>query len=174
MPTSNGQVGSRDIRQAAIKTVHIVDEAVTTPKIPDLAVTFPDKLDDPIWSTGFYESLWSNETLVDGVFSSWTTTLDVPAWIDSVTVIAIATAGIVNTSGSDNLLSISILIDGNRRSVGNHEAINNQSQIATIAYGADLSGVAGSSVSVGIEVLVQGANSTSNAGRISGVLIGRR
>lgn len=39
MPVSNGQVTSRDIRQKAVKTFHIVDDNVTTPKLADVAVT---------------------------------------------------------------------------------------------------------------------------------------
>lgn len=174
MPTSNGLVTSRDIRQGSVKTLHILDEAVTTPKIPDLAVTFPDKIDDPIWVSGFFEILFSNITLVATVEQQFETTIDVPAWVDSVTIFASGTFGVVNDSGGRVTMTAWILIDGDRVAAANATAEDTEWQLVTQSYGADLVGVAGSSVSVGLEVVTQSNDSTSNRGRISGIVIGRR
>jgi len=108
-----------------------------------------------------------------GLFD-YTTTVDVPAWVDVVSVFADPTFQLTNTSGSDILMSLSTFIDGGRFGFTSHEAVNNQTQSLTLSYGADLTGVAGSSVTVGMRVLIQGASNSDNHGILSGLMIGRR
>lgn len=105
MPTSNGQVTARDIRQSAVKTLHLRDEAVATAKIEDLAVTV-DK----------------NYTMVDfdnvidvaanaSITTSWlqfaTTDIDVPAWATRALFIVHMNLGLsITTSKTLNFTSI--------------------------------------------------------------------
>jgi len=79
MPTSNGQVSSRDIRQKAIKTLHIVDESIATAKLANLAVTVAKNETVVDWE-------WVNPNFEQNVTinTTWTVhntlDIDVPSW----------------------------------------------------------------------------------------------
>jgi len=78
MPTSNGQITARDIRQKAIETGHLIDENVTTDKLADLAVTDTknNTLIDFDAQTGFASNVTLNTTETQHVEVD----VDVPAW----------------------------------------------------------------------------------------------
>ncbi len=89
MPTSNGQVTSRDIRQKAVKSLHIVDANVTTAKLTDLAVTLEKNNEQMDWERAD-EDFTQNVT----INTTWTAhnsvDIDVPAW---ATIMALSTTG---------------------------------------------------------------------------------
>ncbi len=175
MPDVHGNVTAGDLAQGLVQSYHLRDESVVTAKIPDLAVTFPDKVDDPIWVSGFQDTLFHNTSLSNGVRTSFNTTIDVPAWVDAVSVVATATFQIYNTSGIDNLLSVWVLVDGEKFGPGaDHEAPTDSTGAVSMTFGADLVGVAGSSIMAGAGVWVQGADSTSNRAQVAGLVVGRR
>jgi len=174
VPTSNGQVTSRDIRQKAVKTIHVVDGSITTPKIPDLAITFPDKIDDPIWSTAFGDRLFSNETIDTTPTSYGSLSVDIPSWVDQIAVFALGHFQLTNTSGGDVLMSMGIEIDGEVQGGHSHEAVNNQTQVMSDARIANLIGVAGSSITVDMEVSISTGTNSSNGATINGIIVGTR
>lgn len=174
MPTSNGQITSRDIRQEAIKTLHIVDNAVATAKIPDQAVTFPDKIDDPIWSTTFGTFSAANETITTTRTIFISETVDVPAWVDQLSVFVAGTLQLTNTSGGDVLMQVASFVDGAGGGGVNHEAVNNQTQTTTDFTVVNVAGVAGSSILVELEASVSTGTNTDNRMYIYGIAVGTR
>jgi len=174
MPTSNGQVGRYDIRREAVHTDHIVDEAVVTAKIPDLAVTFPDKIDDPVWSTTFQGRAFTNESL-DTTFQTFTDiTFDVPSWVDNVSVFAMGRFQITNTSGSDYTVYPGIEIEGEVRGGVSQFVPNNSTQSMMMSRVDDLIGVAGSTLAVTMEVALSAGSNSANFGIINGIVVGTR
>lgn len=175
MPTSNGQISGRDIRQDTLRTVHMKDLIVTTPKIDDLAVTFPDKIDDPIWSTAITGGLFQNATITTTltVFGE-TLTVDVPAWVDQVSIFALGIFQLTNTSGGDVLMTAGVEIAGEVQQGRSHEAVNNQTQVMSTARVANLIGVAGSSITVQMACQISTGTNTTNNGGIYGMAVGSR
>lgn len=147
MPTSNGQITSRDIRQKAVKTLHIVDENVVEDKIADLAVTTA-KIED-------YVDLASSQDYVGGVglTTSWqntaTATIDVPAWADQLTIYGTYFTRII--AGSDQELYLAVQIDNANTPTGlgaGGAADSGERETVYHPFSTQLSGVAGSTVSV--------------------------
>ncbi len=108
MPTSNGQVTSRDIRQKTIKSLHIVDENVTTAKLTDLAVTLEknneqvdwERADEGISQNVTINTTWAIHSSVD---------IDIPAW---TTIMALSTTGDLQaTITSDTTFNYFVSID---------------------------------------------------------------
>ncbi len=87
MPTSNGQVTARDIRQKAVKSLHIFDANVTTSKIADLAVTLEKNAEVIDWEVG--ENQAQNVTINTTFTAHASVDIDIPAW---ATVTAVSTA----------------------------------------------------------------------------------
>lgn len=79
MPTSNGQVTSRDLRQGSVRTLHVVDENVTEPKLAAQAVTI-DKLSDAVSFARVSAAINSEGTLTTTPTEFVVVTIDVPAW----------------------------------------------------------------------------------------------
>jgi len=174
MPTSNGQVGRFDIRQDAVHTIHVVDDAIETAKIPDMAVTFPDKIDDPIWSTTFQGRAFTNESL-DTTFQTFDDiTFDVPSWVDSVSVLAIGRFQITNTSGSDYTVYPGIEIEGEVQGGVTQFVANNTTEAMMMSRVDNLIGVAGSTLSVTMEVALSAGSNSANFGIINGIVVGTR
>ena len=175
MPTSNGQITSRDIRQKAVKSLHIVDANVTTAKIADLAVTFPDKIDDPIYVAAFETAPNLGTTLNTSTFTEvLTDTVDVPAWVDAVSVLAIGMGTVSNTTGSDFQVDVAVLVDGSFNGLLRVEVPLGGRSLVSHIENANLTGVAGSSVTVSMEMrLVTGTNSTQ-VSSVWGMVVGQR
>ena len=174
MPTSNGQVTSRDIRQQAIKTLHILDDAVATAKIPDLAVTFPDKIDDPFWTTviGQFHSAGDSVTTTQTEVIS--ETVDVPAWVDQVSVIVTGSLQISNTSGSTFNALVASFIDGGGGAGVFQSVAHNETATVVDTTVVNLAGVAGSSFVVSVESKTNSGSSSDTFHNIYGLAIGTR
>lgn len=175
MPTSNGQVTARDIRQSSIKTLHIVDEAVATAKIPDLAVTFPDKIDDPFWVAVAESDLFHNVSLDTTPTVHATASFDVPAWVDQIFVFSAASAQMSNSSGGDQGLVVHTSYAGGERRGAEQQDIPNgdTGSVIHIQTFAD-TGVAGSTFTVELHVEVSTGTNSSNNGEINAIAIGTR
>lgn len=175
MPTSNGQVTSRDIRQNAVKTLHLLDEAVTTAKIPDLAVTFPDKIDSPIWSAAFGALLFHNVSLTTTPTVFGSVDIDIPAWVDQVAIFAVGVFQITNTSGAEVSVFPGIEIDGDVVGGQTHEIPDSSTKtVGPILDTQNSAGVAGSTITVSMEVFLSTGTNSANFGRIAGIAVGTR
>lgn len=173
MPTSNGLITSRDIRQDAVKTVHILDDAIVTSKIPDLAVTFPDKIDDPTWVRAFFGVVFQNTTLTTSV-QTYSIVVDVPAWVDALSVLAIGALQMTNTSGSTVELIADVDIETASAGAWTVSIPNNSvGQLRPLSV-TNVIGVAGSSITVSVDVRLSSGTNASNFGSVYGIAIGRR
>lgn len=98
MPTSNGQINARDIRQKAIKALHMTADSVQTAAIEALAVT-EAKIEDPVWTYA------AEAPTVAGVALTTTATewishiIDVPSWVGTISILSIGTLQPRNSSG---------------------------------------------------------------------------
>lgn len=174
MPTSNGLVTSRDIRQNSVKSIHILDEAVTTAKIPDLAITYPDKIDVPTWTYVF-----ESEPGIDVSLSSTETeyasaVIDIPAWVNQVSVLATGIVAINNSSGGDLNVYASVRIDGSDDGNFRSTVINGDiGQVIHMEEGS-LFGVAGSSITISLYSFLDSGTNAVNKGAIWGMAVGGR
>lgn len=174
MPVSNGQVGRYDLRREAVHSDHIVEEAVTTGKIPDLAVTFPDKIDDPFWNYSTSQRLFTNETVTTTPTSFGLLPIEVPTWVDTVTVFALGTFQISNTSGGTINAQAAAEIEEDAQGASSASVANNETVHLSVHRVRSLVGVAGSTINCSLEVSVNSGTNTSNIGNMSVVVIGAR
>ena len=179
MPTSNGLITARDIRQKAVKSLHIVDANVTTSKIADLAVTFPDKIDDPFYVAVGESALFHNAALTTTFTEQAALSFAIPAWVNQIFVFAISTAQITNTSGSDQQIRVSTGFGGtsNDSNVGDrqtHTVPNND--VGSVAHVQTFAttGVAGSTFTVEVLARVDPSTNSINNGEFNAFLLGTR
>ena len=178
MPTSNGQVTSRDIRQAAVKTLHIDDDSVTAPKILDLAVTFPDKIDDPFYMAIGESARFHNVALTTTLTQQAVLSFSVPAWVNQVFLFSVSTAQMTNSSGGDQQIVVATGFEGapsESRSLRQNQTVpdNDVGSVAHVQTFAT-AGVAGATVTVEIHALVSPGTNSSNNGEVNAILIGTR
>jgi hypothetical protein len=174
MPVSNGQVGRYDIRREAVHSDHIIDDAVITAKIPDLAVTFPDKIDDPTWTLAWETEPWDGATIDTTQTEHTSATIDVPAWVDAVSILAIATLQASNVSGSTQNFTVYLQIDGSAQGGRTITVPNNSTGAVDDVEVRNLVGVAGSSFDIGVFAFSNGGSHTFNFGRAWGIAVGGR
>ena len=173
-PVSNGQVGRYDIRRGAVVETTIRDNAVATAKIPDLAVTFPDKIDDPFWNHAEYKTLAHNSTVTTTLGSLGALSFDVPAWVDSVTVFAVGNFQVSNSSGGTISAFARIEILDDVPGVYTTTVPNNQTAIIPIHRAASFVGVAGSTLEVDLSASVSTGSNSTNFGTLQISVIGTR
>ena len=172
---SNGQVTGRDLRQGSVRTVHVVDDAITTPKIPDLAVTFPDKIDDPFWVAVAESDLFHNVTLTTDNTLQSSATVEVPAWVDQVFVFAVGKAQMFNSSGGDQQIVIHLAFDGGEPTGAEQQTIpNGDTGSITQVQTFSTVGVAGSTFAVDIYAEVSTGTNSANNGEVNAILVGTR
>lgn len=163
MPTSNGQVQSRDLQRGLLKNVHFPESAlIESDFIQDQAVTFPDKIDDPTAVESF-------EDYVGGVglTTSWqntaTATLDIPAWADSVTIFGTYFTRII--AGSNQELFLAVLANDPNVPAGagaGGAADSGERETVYHPFSFALTGVAGSTLSVYGYALVSTGSTTAD------------
>lgn len=76
--TSNGQITSRDIRQDAVKTLHIVDNNIVTESLADLAVTVAKNNTVIDWDVNIGKA--HNVSITTSWVAHASTTVSVPSW----------------------------------------------------------------------------------------------
>lgn len=175
MPTSNGQVTSRDLRQRSVKTLHIVDDNVTTPKIADLAVTFPDKIDDPIFSAVGESARFHNVSFTTTLTEWAALAFDLPAWVNQIFVFAVATGQMTNSSGGQQDLVIATGFEGVEPFDEQQTAVLD-GDVGSITHVQTFAtpGVAGATVTVEIWAKVTNSTNSSNNGEVNAILVGTR
>lgn len=176
VPTSNGQVTGRDLRQKLLRSNHFpTDPVVETDFIQDLAVTFPDKIDAPIWSHAFgTHAAFSNESLSTTFQTFKDLTVDVPAWVDQVAVFAVGRFQITNTSGAEVAVYPGIEIDGEVQGGVTFEVPDSSTKSMMMFRVSNLSGVAGASFTITMEVALSTGTNSANFGLIGGIAVGGR
>jgi len=157
-----------------VKTLHIVDEAVTTAKLPDLAVTFPDKIDDPTWIEVQTTKVNSTFTLTTTRTTALTMTVTVPAWVDQVTVFGIGESQLTNTSGATSTMSTVLVVDGADSNGFTTAVENNQTHRQTGAVAHSIIGVAGSTFDVDLDAFVSAGSHSSHNHELRLMAVGSR
>lgn len=92
-------ISGLDIRRSAIRTPHLVDLTVTTPKIADVAVTI-EKTDEPVWVYVAEPSPVVDFTLTTTQQEIISHTITIPSWVGTVSVYAQMRLQITNSSGA--------------------------------------------------------------------------
>lgn len=108
-PTSNGQITGRDIRQASIRTLHLLDKNVTEPKLADLAVTI-DK-SEVVVDFASAQDFAQNVTLDTTLRNQVTAVLDVPSWAGLATVTGLLSLQVSGTVGDFNVSAAVVIAD---------------------------------------------------------------
>jgi len=174
MPTSNGQVNTFDIRRGAVVETTIRDEAVTTGKIPDLAVTFPDKIDDPIWVHGEQGDFWSGGTLDTNRTEFGQFSVDIPSWVDNISVFVTGDIQFTNDTGGSRLVSIKAAIDSETYDTNQDTVANGDTVSVYHTQIVSLIGVAGSTITVGAVCFLDSSSSTNHNGNVRVLIVGTR
>ncbi len=173
MPISNGQVGSRDIRQAAVKTLHVSDDAITTPKIEDLAVTFPDKIDAPTHIAVFESNPGLGATLTDIPQELASITVDIPTWVGQIFVLASGYVQGDNDDGTERRLFASVQINDNFDGAG-FTSVPNGNWGQAIHFEETALTQAGSTIQVSIYGWLSGGTFGNSLAAVWGVVLGQR
>ena len=172
MPTSNGQVTSRDIRQTAVKTLHIKDVAVTEPKLADLAVTL-EKHNEPVHVAAFESNPGLGTVLTSLPVQLATITLDIPTWVGQLSVMASGYVNGLNDSGGDQNLFASVQINDSNDGHGFTTVPDTDWGQAVHFEDADLA-APGSTVEVSIYGHVSAGTTSNSVAAVWGVVIGTR
>lgn len=170
MSITDGDIAERlDLRPNSIKTVHVRDDAIATAKIPDLAVTFPDKIDNPSLATAFEAA---GSLLVTTTPTAFSTTIDVPAWADSAAVFAIAQLQVSNTTGAGFNAQVRCSVDGNPASGALSTTIQNNTTGSAIDFQRiNLIGVAGSTITVSATCSINAGSPAESYVHVGGVAV---
>lgn len=172
MPTSNGQVTTRDIRRDAIVETLIRDEAIATAKLANLAVTV-GKTDEPLFVTAVESEPFINPTLTTIETEQATVTVDVPSWVSQVSVFAIANCQMSNSSGGDQNLAVSARVNDSDDGGRVMTVINNDIGSLDHFEAADLL-VPGTSVDVSVYAWLSTGTNSANNGAVWAIVIGTR
>ncbi len=176
MPTSNGQVGSRDIRQSAIKQSHVFPAAIGTTELEDLSATI-SKVASPSFVFVGESARFHNVTLTTTNTNLSSLSVDIPTFVGRIFVMAIASAQITNTSGGAVDLIVSATVNG-IEALGSADRQQGQvvdnstgslSHVFTTAMSAP-----GSTVTAEVWARVSSGTNTSNNGEINVVVLGER
>lgn len=172
LPTSNGQISARDIRQKAIKTNHVVDSAVTTAKIADVAVTV-EKTDEPVYVTTIVVPQIADVALTTTETEFMSATVDIPSWVGTISLDVISTLRIRNTSGGAQGFQIWLYANGVFMASGQTDAVNNGFMTLTTPGMVDIS-TPGASVEVTANFKVVSGTNSDNVGTLRVQALGVR
>lgn len=172
MPTSNGQITGRMIRQRAIAEENLADASVATAKLADTAVTVA-KTDEPVWVVAVEAEPFINPTLTtDWQELAWVD-ITIPSWVGQVTVFAIANVQVSNTSGSTVNVSVSCRIDDNDDGARTGSVANNETLSIDHVEAFSLA-APGSTVQASVYARVNSGTNSSNNGTVWAIVIGTR
>ena len=172
MPTSNGQITRRDIRQAAVQTSHLTDDLITEPKLLDLAVSV-DKNNAPSFVFANESNGFHNITLTTTVTEVSSFTVTIPSWVGIIHVFAIATLQLTNTSGSDVNGLVSCRVNDELDGTGDQTIINGDTGRVHHVEAVSIS-TPGSTVQISNYSGLSSGTNTSNNGRVYGIVLGER
>lgn len=162
MPTSNGLVTARDIRQKAVKTLHIVDENVTTDKLIDLAVT--DVKNETLIDFDAETVFGSNVTINTTETQHLEVDVTVPSWA-SLALFVVDASIQITTGGSALTLFYRTPVGDSGEPTGTgftRTLAANQTDSLHPQESTKTSVTPGSTVSVGLWAWVSSGSNTSN------------
>ena len=122
----------------------------------------------------FFSSVFTNVTVTTTRTTFGDLTVAIPSWVDQISVFAIGNFQLTNTSGGDVLMTAAVEIDGQVVDEDNHEAVDNQTQVLTNFAVLNAGGVAGSSISIDLRVVISTGTNTSNRATVGGIIVGTR
>ncbi len=172
MPTSNGQVTARDIRQQAVRTLHLTDLNITEPKLNDLAVTV-DKNSAPTFVIAEESEGFHNITLTSTVLELSSFTVTIPSWVGIIHLFAIANLQLTNSSGSDVNGRVECRVNDEFDGQGTHTIITGDTGRLFHVEAVSIS-MPGSTVQISNYSGLSTGTNTSNNGRVYGVVLGER
>lgn len=173
MPTSNGQVTSRDIRQLAIRSNHIRDEAVETDALASLAVSI-DKTSDPVWVLGGRAISAVDASLTTTYTQVVSSSLDVPSWVGEVSVLAIARLQANNTSGGVQGYRVQFSINGEEISGGFQGDVPNNGTGEVVGIRGFTISAPGSTITVAARAATVTGTNSRNYTYLSWLAVGTR
>lgn len=179
MPTSNGQVTSRDLRTKAVRQSHVFPAAIGTTELAALAVTV-DKLDDPIFVTAPADDVGVGTNLgallpVGTAIN--TITVTIPSWVGQLSVFIFIRLQITNTSGGGTNAAVAIGVNDNVFEGGSRATVDDtEVGLITLAQSVDLASP-GSTITIdgfGGSGLLGGSTPNSYGSRLNAIVIGTR
>ncbi len=172
MPTSNGQVTARDIRQQAVRTLHLTDLNVTEPKLADLSVTV-DKAAAPSFVFAGESPGFHNAALTTTAQELDSLTVNVPSWVGVIHVFGVANSQFTNSSGGNQQLNVSCRVndedDGARSS-----SVANGFVLSHDHHEAVSISIPGSTVQISNYTWMGSGTNSSNNGHVYVVVLGER
>ncbi len=172
MPISNGQITSRDIRQKSIKTLHVVDEQITTPKLAALSVSI-EKVADPIFVFAGESEPFIDVSLTT-TFQEWTSlTATIPSWVGLIHVFGVANCQITNSSGGDQSVNTSCRVNDEDDGARTRDIINGDLG-GVDHYEAVSISTPGSTVQISVYARVSSGTNSDNSGAVWAIVLGER
>ena len=172
MPTSNGQVGSRDIRQNAVRQLHVFPAAIDTAELADLAASI-DKVEDPIFVFAGEGNGFRNVTVNTTFTELDSLTVTIPSFVGIIHVFAIAYFQLSNSSGSKTLMAVSCRVNDEDDGGHSHDVSNNETAVMTHTEAVSIS-TPGSTVKISNYPQIGAGTNTSNQGRTYAIVLGER
>lgn len=172
MPVSNGQVGRYNIRRSAVVETALRDDIISTDKLQSLAVTV-EKVDDPVWVTAFESEPFFNPTLTTTYAELTSVTVDIPTWVNQVSVFAIANLQISNSSGGTVNGAISCRVNDSDDGARGGSVANGETLVIHHVEATDLIAT-GSTIEVSAYGSVNTGTNSTNNGAVWGIVIGTR
>ena len=174
MPTSNGQVTGRDIRQKAIKQSHVFPAAIDTTELAGLAVTV-DKTDDPQFVGVGESDRFHDVSLTTTLTERASFTVTIPSWVGQIFVLAIGGAQFTNSSGSTQSIIAEVTINGDPSiTTGTQQGIPTGITASVTDVAVAAVATPGSTVTIGVNVKVSPGTNSSNNGEVHAIVTGTR
>ena len=172
MPTSNGQVGSRDIRQKAIKTSHVFPAAIDTTELADLAASV-DKVEDPIFVLAGESEPFINPTLTTTHTEQASMDVTIPSWVGLIHVFGVANVQMANSSGGDQNLNVSCRVNDEDDGARSMTTLNGDTGSLDHFESVSIS-TPGSTVQISVYAWVQSGTNAANNGTVWAIVLGER
>jgi len=172
MPTSNGQIGSREIRQKAIKTSHVFPAAIDTTELADLAATI-DKVAAPSFVFTGESEPFINPTLTTTQTEQASMDVTIPSWVGIIHVFGVANVQMSNSSGGDQQLQVSCRV--NDEDDGARAMTTVDGDVASLDHFESVSiSTPGSTVQISVYAWVSTGTNAANNGTVWAIVLGER
>ena len=172
MPTSNGQVGSRDIRQKAVKRSHVFPAAIDTPELADMAATV-DKVENPIFVFAGESEPFTNPTLTTTHTEQTSLDVTIPSWVGVIHVFGVANVQMANSSGGDQSLNVSCRVNDEDDGARSMTTLNGDTGSLDHFEAVSIS-APGSTVQISVYAWVQSGTNAANNGGVWAIVLGER
>ena len=172
MPTSNGQVTSRDIRQNAVKQLHVSPAAIDTTELADLAASI-GKVADPTFVFAGESEPFINPTLTTAQTEQASLDVTIPSWVGLIHVFGVANVQMTNSSGGDQQLNVSCRVNDEDDGARNETTINGDTNSLDHFESVSIS-TPGSTVQISVYAWVSTGTNAANNGTVWAIVLGER